>query len=571
MFTFYDVEVFRYDWFVVFVKNGHITEVHNDKEALEGFLSDVQFLVGYNNYNYDDKIMAAILKGIDPYETSQKIINGKRFNLRLQNPLTLDVMQELKSLSLKEAQANLKQSIIETPIDFNMDRELSVKECQKVIEYCKNDVLTTQMLFEKREDYFTSKFEIVKEFKLPAASVQKTRANLVSEVLKSKAQTDADRLILMYDERLPKTQLPKGIIQFYEEVQQDYENGISYKELETRKLKHHLHGVEHTFGFGGLHGALEQYKGEGHYMQIDFASYYPSLIINNEFIDNIQTYKKLYHTRLMLKLSEDPKQDVYKILLNSTFGAMKNQYNRLYHPQMANNIVVNGQLILAYLIESLRPACELIQSNTDGIIIKYEPVMQESIIWMLEMFEKKFELTFDVDLINKIVQKDVNNYVIQYQNGKVKAKGRFANFDGGDFERNSLTIIDKALVDYYMKGIRINKTVVECWKNNELERFQLVAKAGKFDGMAQEMKQKTLIDGGYASDFQSLPKVNRIFASKDSYAGGVFKVKKGKELQYSKVPYTSEHCLVWNDDLSKLDKRKIDLNWYIKEIEKYLF
>lgn len=207
---------------------------------------------------------------------------------------------------------------------------------------------------------------------------------------------------------------------------------------------------------------------------------------------------------------------------------MKSNYNKLFNPRQANNVVVNGQLIMAYLVDSIGPACELIQTNTDGIIIKYDKFMQESIVWLLEKFEKKFDLKFDVDLIKKIAQKDVNNYVIQYADGTIKAKGRFANYDGGDFERNSLSIIDKSLVDYFIHGKRINQTVVQAWKSNNLEAFQYEVKAGAFDGMAQEVKQKTLLDGSYANSFEDIQKVNRVFATKDKSYGSVFKVKKGR-------------------------------------------
>src|SRR5699024_7737186 len=109
--------------------------------------------------------------------------------LRLNKPLTLDVMQELRGISLKEAQANLGYDIFETPIDFNIERKLMKKEVKQVFRYCENDVLTTKKLFEKREDYFTSKFEVVQEFKLPVTSLKKTRANLASEVLKARKGT----------------------------------------------------------------------------------------------------------------------------------------------------------------------------------------------------------------------------------------------------------------------------------------------------------------------------------------------------------------------------------------------
>jgi len=571
MFTFYDMEVFCHEWLAVFETDGKLTKIHNDSEALRSFLSTINILVGFNNYSYDDKIIASILKGVDPYETSKKIINGKRFNLRLQNPITLDVMQELRGVSLKEAQANLGQSIIETPVDFNLNRPLTKSELEKVFEYCTNDVLVTKQLFEKRESYFASKFEIVKEFKLPATSVKKTRANLSSEVLKSKPSTDNDRLKLTYDERLPKHELPQAVVDFYKDIEKQYQEGKDFNELEKEKFLYKLAGIEHQYGFGGLHAAKENYKGEGNYMQIDISSYYPSLIINNNFLQYMDEFKKIYHQRQQLKLANDDKEEVYKILLNSTYGAMKSKWNNLYNPRQANNVVVNGQLIITHLICLLEGHCELIQTNTDGIIIKYEKGFERNLLKLLELFEQAYNLKFDVDLIVKIAQKDVNNYVIQYKNGEYKAKGRFSNYKGGNFGRNSLAIIDKALVDYYMKGIRINQTVINVWKANKLEFFQTVAKAGKFDGMAQEIFEDTLLEGSYSSNFVELQNVNRIFATKNKYLGAVYKTRNDKETKYSKVPYTSEHCLVWNDSLDKLDKRKINLNWYIKEIEGWLF
>lgn len=137
-----------------------------------------------------------------------------------------------------------------------------------------------------------------------------------------------------------------------------------------------------------------------------------------------------------------------------------------------------------------------------------------------------------------------------------------ANFNGGTWERNSLHIIDKALVDYYMYGIPVQTTIINCWKRNEMGWFQLVAKAGKFDGMTHEVNGSML----------KLQKVNRIFATNKKELGGVYKTKVvDGVLRYNKVQMTSENCLVWNDSLEKFDKRLLDLNYYIKLVQSNLF
>jgi hypothetical protein len=579
MFTFYDFEVFKHDWLVVFEQEGQITRIHNDLEALVSFLESVQFLVGYNNYYYDDLILCGLLKKKNPFDISTQIIKGKAPKLYLNKPLTLDVMQEIRlGLSLKEAQANQGLNIHESPVDFNIDRPLSHQELERTFQYCENDVLETKRLFEKREDYFTSKFEIVDTFKLPAQAVKKTRASLSAMTLQcAKFLPPADRLYLEYDKRLPLHELPQDIVKFYQEVEQEYRSGAEVSDLESKKYECVVAGVNHAFGFGGLHGALENFIYEGKMMQIDVSSYYPSLMINNNFLSRAsklpELFKQMYDERLRLKELGDTKQGVYKIILNSTFGASKSQYNPLYDPLQANNICVNGQLILTHLILLLEPFSKLIQSNTDGIVIAYEDDIKDMIIEVLKMWELQYQLTLDVDLVTKIAQRDVNNYVIQYEGGKVKAKGRFANFKGGSFERNSLTIIDKALVDYYIHNVPIHKTVINCFKKNELDWFQLIAKAGNtYKGIVHEVKRPVLDGFEEQSEFIPVQKVNRVFATNDYRLGGIYKTKVvNGTLQYNKIPNSSDYVLVHNEELSKLNKKKIDLNWYIQLIKKQVF
>src|SRR5690625_5903900 len=65
---------------------------------------------------------------------------------------------------------------------------------------------------------------------------------------------------------------------------------------------------------------------------------------------------------------------------------------------------------------------------------------------------------------------------------KIIARGIFSKYEGGDFERNSISIIDRALVIYFLKGTKPNRTIMEAYKNDELEKFQSIVKYGSFDG-----------------------------------------------------------------------------------------
>ena len=82
MLIFYDYEVFKYDWLVVFYDaiNDKRTVIVNDKEALEKFHKAHQehIYVGFNSRHYDQYIHKGILCGFDPYDISQWIITKKQ-------------------------------------------------------------------------------------------------------------------------------------------------------------------------------------------------------------------------------------------------------------------------------------------------------------------------------------------------------------------------------------------------------------------------------------------------------------------------------------------------------------
>ncbi len=277
---------------------------------------------------------------------------------------------------------------------------------------------------------------------------------------------------------------------------------------------------------------------------------------------NPERFKELRETRYKYKALKDPRQLIYKILINSTFGAMKSEFNPLYDPKQANNICINGQLILTQLILELEPYCKLIQSNTDGIIVKYEN-NYEQIETKVNDFGKRFNLTFDIDKIAKIAQRDVNNYAIQFNDGHVEAKGCFAKFNSGDFKQNSLSIVDRALVNYYIYNIPVQKTVIDTYKNNDLSPFQIICKMGStYSGMYYEYGEtgeKRLIE---------TQKVNRAFATNDKRYGGIYK-RKGDS--YQKIANTSEHNIIHNDSLDTFDKKKLDLTYYINLCKKNLY
>ena len=111
--------------------------------------------------------------------------------------------------------------------------------------------------------------------------------------------------------------------------------------------------------------------------------------------------------------------------MNGTFGASKDQYNNLYDPLQANNICIAGQLLLADLLDKLDGKCQLIQSNTDGVLLKlFNRSDKEMILDICGEWSRRTRMELEFDEYVKVIQSDVNNYIIVPDGELYDAKGK---------------------------------------------------------------------------------------------------------------------------------------------------
>lgn len=560
MFVF-DCEVFKYNWLFVFkkVSTGEYTIIQDDEDELRRFYEENQtaLFIGFNNKAYDNIILKGILSNVDPAEITRMIIGGKQRYL-VQKALgikdykltSMDLMQDILGMSLKEAEGYMCMSIEESNVDFEIDRPLTKEEIEETIFYCKHDVDATERLLEKRSGYMKSKLNLVKMFNLSSSNLEATNAKLCATVLQATRKSHDDELI--YD-------LPSELIlnkPEYKEILKLYTNGpLDY----TKKIKVNVAGVEHLYAYGGLHGALENFFYKGEMWQIDAASYYPTLMIQYNYMSrNLKDpykFEEIYKDRIAAKKTNKPKADALKLMINTAYGAMKSEYNDMYDAKMANQVCITGQLFLTDLIEKIEPYCKLVQSNTDGILII--PYDKEKILEEVHKVEQRTRVNFEIDKCSGVWQKDVNNYIMSFEDGHVKTKGAYVTqYNDSNFNiRNTGKILDIAVVDYFVKGIHPIDTIMNC---NDKYMFQLITKTG---GSYTATYWKSS-----AGDIK-VNKVNRVYASKDANQGNLYKTKtvlknEIKTIRKDSIANIPEHCVVDNAD--KINIEDIDKNWYIQ-------
>lgn len=556
MLNFYDFEVFKEDWLVVIINLYEKTEtiIVNDKKKLEEYYEahKNEIWVGYNNNHYDQYILKAILCDFDPKEVNDFIIAKGKYGWQFSSMFKKIPMYNYDVIyrndrGLKSLEGFMGNNIKETSVPFDINRKLTPEEIAETIKYCKHDVEQSVEVFFERKSDFDAHMGLIKMFNLPLSNISKTKAQLSAIIL------EAQRPRVSRNDEFDISFPPTMRIEKYTEVV-DW-----YKDIDNRDYSKSLTiivaGVETLFGWGGIHSARPKYHGEGYYINMDVASLYPSLmIIYNLLSRNIkdpQKYIDIYHNRLKYKAEKNPLQLPLKTLLNGTYGCFKDKNNALYDPLMANNICIFGQLLLLDLMEKLEPYAEIIQSNTDGILIKMPDGKNEehwfnTIDDIVYEWEQRTGLKMEFDEYRKVFQKDVNNYIVVTPDGKYKSKGAYIK------EQNSLDydlpIINKAMIEFMIKDVPVEQTIES---EQQLIMFQKIVKmSGKF--------KHVIHNGKILSE-----KCFRVFASLDKSDSYIGKQKENSKT-IEKFANTPEHCFIVNTDVKQMKvPNRLDKKWYV--------
>ena len=576
-FLFYDIEVYKHDSFIVFldIEGEQIASFHVD-DGFEGMrkLVEKYILVGYNNYYYDDyvltQMMSTVTKGNNTHikKINDNIIKHRDAGIKVSPTIvSLDCMQQINvsKPSLKKIEANKGVSIEETPVDFDIDRKLTSEELERAMFYCRYDVQETVKIFKDRfYKYFQPKLYVLKllpnnEMKSYAYRWNTTTisANVVKPSYKKATTT--------YNLKVPKNILsyaPDHVVDMWKSKKPN-------QKAFTNKITVYDFNNKIEFGFGGLHSVHETIKVAENVVAIDFTSLYPNIIINHrllgEYTDNLKTIverrialkSRMNELRSLddrteeqereLKLA-DAEQGALKLVINSVYGLLNNQYSALYDEMIQVAVCVIGQCYIYELAKRLSSCATIQQCNTDGIyLIPHDDRYKE----IYHDFEDEVGIKLEEDRYSKVIQKDVNNYIAILEDGGLYLKGGDTNryYKVLHDQTNSARICQIALVDYLVHGIDPLETILKHRDNPLL--YQFILQAGN-----------TYI-GTFDEEGKEYQKVNRIFAT---VIPNYVTLKKVKADGHSAMfPNTPNKMFVWNKDVEELTffKDIVDVGHYL--------
>ena len=586
---FSDFECFAHDWLFVAKRqrDGETISCWNDPETVQDFVELMTpVLVGFNYRDYDSWLLKGILLGWSPEEIkhiNDTIIHesdrSMTWNLFqgcwVDLPPIIDLIPDIvPRMGLKNIEANIGMSIVESSVPFDIDRRLTADERDEVLRYCVHDVEATEALYALRFDYLTAKTNLCELKGIdPLTMLKHSNARIVSEVMEAVRTTPSFETYAI-PENIDITTIPDDVVNYVMMLNTDNCTDKSYPSLEFL-----FHGCPTVVGLGGIHAAVPSYMEHATdaraILMQDIGSYYPSLIINNGYmsraVPDVRVYERFYDTRMAAKaMGDKATADAAKLVLNTTYGTMKDTYNKMFDPMQATRVCLSGQLYIIDLIETMYRAAgdglTLVQLNTDGWVVSCPREALRTVQQAVEAWQARTGLVVETDEVAIIVQANVNNYALRFADGKNKAKGGVvAKWAGGDFKSNSATIIDAAVLSFLLDDVPIADTIDAC---SDIERFQIVAKAGRT--FSKVVHQQFYPDNESAANPIEVEtqRCNRVYATTDIWMGGIFKVKMedGKETGRSRIPLTPEHCFVDNENLwqknGDLALTTLDKSWY---------
>lgn len=537
----YDIEVYRNYTLIVFMsvenKKFCYFEFSGENDLEENLISYIAYsvcLIGFNSKRYDDIILAAILHGFGSStikDISDNIIkDGMREN-DIAEMYKFPLLRKINSYDLKEV-APLNDSLKKYAARMHAKRlqelpypeaaELTDHEKVRVREYCFVDNQNTDLL----------RLELVEQHKL--------RLNIGKQYdgidLRSKSDAQIAEAVISSELRRitgyypKKPQLKEGFSFQYKAPSYlhyqtpelnsifDFVKSCTFRLSEAgspychelagnkeRKIPQKLafvNGTPYRLGIGGLHSCETQQAivaAPGwHLSDIDFESFYPKMILNNEWFPGhlgrnfLIVFKTVVDKRLFAKYEAAKckkagdftgekfwkvEADSLKITINGSFGKLGSPYSILYAPDLMIQTTVTGQLTALMAIEGIETYGDMrvVSANTDGFIVHYPSEKRAMLERIVSGFEQHTNLKTEFTEYSAVYARDVNNYIAVKTDGEIKLKGVYSEKGSTGNSRLSKNpqslIVSDALTAYVTKGAPIAHTVRQCV---DLRRFLCV-------------------------------------------------------------------------------------------------
>lgn len=517
----HDIEVFKNAFLYKDIdkETKHINTfwIHRSRNDLKEFIKYIpklRGLVGYNNLTYDAQVIQFIFESYesgkwynsnadeitnDIYKFSQQEINKKGLGFTWSAYKEKDfIVRHLdlrkvhhfenpaKMQSLKGLQCNLNYpNVQESSISF--EDFLKEEDMKEVEDYCENDILSTDVLYEETKGKIELRRQLIKQYKLPVFAFNWSDSKIGEQLMLKfycditgkkpwdvrKERTNREEVNLA--ECIPSN--VKFVSPDFQYIYEQFSKTVLTPESKP-KFSVNYKGLVYDFGIGGIHASdTGVFESDEKFViiDVDVGSMYPNIAISNGYYPKhlgpefLKAYKeKIVDVRMAEKEKKRKKEpysyaivEGFKLAANSVYGKSNCRFSFLYDPFYTFSTTITGQLQLAMLAETICEnisSAKIIQANTDGITVRLKRTDTEQFREICKKWEKIVGLELEEVIYRKMYIRDVNNYCAISENGYIKLKGCFEK-DKDLHKDPSGRIVPLALEEYIVNGTPIEKTI----------------------------------------------------------------------------------------------------------------
>lgn len=562
-------------------------------------------MIGFNNLGFDYPVVHYFIENYQTvtveqlYQKAMSIINAD-WNDRFahviwekdQHVPQIDLYKihhfdnPARATSLKVLEFNMKMDNVED-LPFPAGTMLTSEQMSVLVDYNKHDIEATTLFKMKSETQLSFRRQLCEKYDRDVMNFNDTKIGkdyFIRELEKDNPgicysndngkrrprQTKRD-IIHFNDILLP-------YIQFNTPDMQAVHNWFRRNSIKNTKgsldLSCTLRGFEFDFGTGGIHGSVRPCTvlEDVAFMilDIDVTSYYPSLAIVNKFHPAhlgekfCQIYEEVFNERKKYPKSTHPvENNMLKLALNGVYGDSNNEYSPLFDPQYTMAITINGQLLLCMLAERLMSCQEvlMIQINTDGMTIKFPRTHLDWVRSIMKWWEDLTKLQLEEAEYSRFFVRDVNNYIAEYTDGKLKRKGAY-EYEMGWHQNQSSLVIQKAVEAHLVHGKSIREFIEG---HDDIYDFLLRTKVPRSSKLV-------LVD--YEGNETQIQNVSRYYIS--MFGGDLTKVMpptptqlaKDKDAPMRRININSGSKVSICNNISDVFPDDIEYEYYIKEANK---
>lgn len=317
-------------------------------------------------------------------------------------------------------------------------------------------------------------------------------------------------------------------------------------------------GVDFVFGTGGMHASVTAQRfaatEDEAITDIDVKGMYPANMIANRLYPEhlgerfVEVFSQLPIEREKHAKGTGP-NGALKLGGNGTFGNTNNVHSVFLDAQVTMATTINGQLLICMLAEWLLevPTLEIIQANTDGITYRCRREWMDHAKALRTIWQRVTRLELEEVQYSRMWIRDVNNYVSEGVDGKLKQKGAFwfprkfpEDMTGNWHKDYSAQIVTMAAVEHMVTGVDVERFI---YSHSNPFDFMLRAKVDRASSLwIGDQEQQRITRYYIAVDGAPLKKV-----SPPTGEPGTFKRKSGlSDSEWAHRPATGEWDARWH-------------------------